>query len=234
MSIYNLVLFLHVATLLFALVVTGILHGSMWLMVRAATVAELRVSARPQQLGALFALFILALIGSGFSLLNLSKTSNKFHFSDPFAWTSVVVLVFLFLNGPLILGRHDKALRKALTGSSNGPVSPELHALTINRTVWFFEFINPFTVLGVVLNMATMVLDGVPQRFDPRLSKHAVAILERGEPALIGVGDFEFDIGLQNGTQQSAGGFDAFWDKTNPAQSDLQQFGSVQARELLP
>ena len=155
MSIYNLVLFLHVATLLFALVVTGILHGSMWLMVRAATVAELRVSARPQQLGVLYAPFILALIGSGFLLLNLSKTSNKFHFSDPFAWTAVVVLVFLFLNGPLILGRHDKVLRKALTGSSNGPVSPELHALTINRTVWFFEFINPFTALGVVLNMAT-------------------------------------------------------------------------------
>jgi hypothetical protein len=155
MSTYDVVLFVHITVLLFAFGLTGVLHGSEWLMARSETVAELRVTARPQKLGPLFALVILALLGSGFSLLQKNKAVDKLDFSDPFVWTAVIVLVLLFLDGPLILGRHEKALRTALAATPNGPVTPELRAMTLDRTVWFVAYINTFTVLGVVLNMAT-------------------------------------------------------------------------------
>ena len=155
MKAFDVILFVHIAVLLLAMALTGLMLGSVWLAARAATVAELRMTARPQRLGPLYALAILALLGTGFSLLNMSKAPDKFDFGDPFVWTSAVVLLFLFLNGSLILGRHESALRKALAVTPIGPVTPELRAMTIDPSLWFIEYINTFTVFGVVLNMAT-------------------------------------------------------------------------------
>ncbi len=155
MSAYDVVLFCHVAVLLIAFGLSGMLHGSEWLMARASTVAELRATARPQKLGPLFAPIIVALLGLGFALIGMSKEPEKFQFSDPFAWTATVVLVLLFLDGPLILGRHATAMRKALAAAPDGPVTPELRAMTLDRTIWAVATINTFAVLGVVLNMAT-------------------------------------------------------------------------------
>ena len=87
--------------------------------------AELRATARPQKLGPLFAPIIVALLGLGFALIGMSKEPEKFQFSDPFAWTATVVLVLLFLDGPLILGRHATAMRKALAAAPDGPVTPD-------------------------------------------------------------------------------------------------------------
>jgi hypothetical protein len=155
MSAYDVVLFFHVAVLLFAFGLTGVLHGSEWLMARASTVTELRATARAQKLGPLFAPIIVALMGLGFALIGMSKEPAQFDFSDPFAWTATVVLVILFLDGPLILGRHATAMGKALAAAPDGPVTPELRAMTLDRTIWYASHMNTFAVLGVVLNMAT-------------------------------------------------------------------------------
>ena len=124
-------LFCHIAVLLFAFGLSGVLHGSEWLMARASTVAELRSMARPQKLGPLFAPIIVALLAFGFALIGMSKDPDKFEFSDPFAWTATVVLVFLFLDGPLLLGRHATAMGKAIASAPDGPVTPELRAMTL-------------------------------------------------------------------------------------------------------
>ena len=153
MNAYDLMLFTHIAILLFGIVLTGVMHSSVWSAARAATVAELRMVSRPQKLASLFAPTILGLLGSGAALIQMSKEPDKFNFGQPFAWTAIVVLVFLFLNGPLILGRHEMALRKALAATTNGPLTTELRSMTIDPTVWFFEYINTAIVFGVVLNM---------------------------------------------------------------------------------
>ena len=153
MNAYDLMLFTHIAILLLGIVLTGVMHSSVWSAARAATVAELRMVSRPQKLASLFAPTILGLLGSGAALIQMSKEPDKFNFGQPFVWTAIVVLVFLFLNGPLILGRHEMALRKALASTANGPLTTELRAMTIDPTVWFFEYINTAIVFGVVLNM---------------------------------------------------------------------------------
>jgi hypothetical protein len=155
MSGYDVVLFGHIAALLLAFSLSGLLHGSEWQMARAGTVAELRAAARPQKLGPLFAPIIIALFGLGMALIGMSKDPDKFEFSDPFAWTATVVLAVLLLDGPLVLGRHAAALGKALAVAPEGPVTPELRAMTLDRTSWSVAHLNSFSVLGVVLNMAT-------------------------------------------------------------------------------
>lgn len=155
MSTYDVVLYVHIAVLLSAFALGGVLHGSEWLMVRSATVGELRVTARPQRLGPLFAPVILALMGSGFWLLHLSRGADGFRFRDPFVWTAAIVLAVLFLDGPLVLGRHETVLRRQLAGAPDGPVTAELRATATNRTAWTVSYANTFTVLGVVLNMTT-------------------------------------------------------------------------------
>lgn len=107
MSAFDMILFVHIAVLLFAIGLTGVMLGSVWLMARAETVAELRVTARPAKLSPLFAPAIIALLGSGFSLLNMSKAADKFIFGDPFVWTSAVVLLFLLLNVPPWAQHHN-------------------------------------------------------------------------------------------------------------------------------
>ena len=153
MNAYDLMLFTHIAILLFGIVLTGVMYSSVWSAARAATVAELRMVSRPQKLASLFAPTILGLLGSGAALIQMSKEPDKFNFGQPFAWTAIVVLVFLFLNGPLILGRHEMVLRRALAATTNGPLTTELRSMTIDPTVWFFEYINTAIVFGVVLNM---------------------------------------------------------------------------------
>jgi hypothetical protein len=156
MSTFDVVLFCHIAVVLSAFALAGVLHGSEWLMGRAKTVAELKVVSRPQKLGPLFAVILIALVGLGFTLLHLSKdTDHQLKFSDPFAWTALVVAVLLFLDGPLVLGRHANELAKALETAPDGPVTPELRAMTLSKTFWYTAHLNTFAVVGVVLNMAT-------------------------------------------------------------------------------
>jgi hypothetical protein len=42
-----------------------------------------------------------------------------------------------------------------LTTTPDGPVTTQVHAMTVDRTVWFVGYMNTFAVFGVVLNMAT-------------------------------------------------------------------------------
>jgi hypothetical protein len=91
----------------------------------------------------------------GFALIGMSKDPDKFEFSDPFAWTATVVLAILLLDGPLVMGRHAAAMGKALAVAPDGPVTPELRGMTLDRMSWSVGHMNSFIVLGVVLNMAT-------------------------------------------------------------------------------
>lgn len=54
-----------------------------------------------------------------------------------------------------LLSVNFLSARSGTSSHKNGVVTPELQAMTINRTVWFLEFVNPLAVIGVVLNMAT-------------------------------------------------------------------------------
>jgi hypothetical protein len=154
MSAFSFVLFLHITIVISAFVLAGAMHVCEILMRRAQTVAEVRVLARVGKAGPFFAVFVILLIGSGMSLVSLSKHADKFRVADPFAWTALVALAVLFVTGPAIMAPHHRRLTAAINSAAEGPASADLRALALNRTVVTVGFLNTFLALGVVFNMA--------------------------------------------------------------------------------
>ena len=91
MELYDVVLFAHIAVLLFAFTLTGAIHVSQWLTVRASTVQEMRVLAKPQRWGFLFAPVVALMLGLGGWLVKLSHDrTEEFSVSNGWAWTASV------------------------------------------------------------------------------------------------------------------------------------------------
>ena len=156
MSLYDVVLFLHLLVLLAAFLLSGALHAAEYQSAGAASVQELRFVTRVNRLAPGFGVVVLLLLALGMWLVELSKDRNDvFDLGDGFVWTAMVVLVVLFLDGPLVLARRDKALQGALEGAGDGPVPAPVRDLAVHPGTWRITHLNTGMVLGVVLNMAT-------------------------------------------------------------------------------
>src|SRR5947207_15880425 len=112
--LFDFVLSLHIAVVLFAFALAGAIHAAEIMMRSAGSVAEMRNLVKPGKFGPAFGGVVLLLFGFGSWLIHLSPSEDKFHFKDPFIWTAIVVLAILFITGPLILGQHHSKLDKAV------------------------------------------------------------------------------------------------------------------------
>jgi hypothetical protein len=153
MTLYNVVLFVHIFVLLAAIALAGSIHGCEVLMRRAQSVAQMRVLALPGRLGPAFAVLVLLLVGFGSWLTALSKDPDKFTMSDPFIWTALVGAALLILSGPIIHAPHGKHLRTALDAAAEGPVSPELRAIALARPGVTTGWWNTCLAIGIAFNM---------------------------------------------------------------------------------
>ena len=155
MHSFDVVLFFHIAVVLAAFFLAGALHGSEYLSAKATTPGELRRVTRPQKLGPLFAPLLIALLGLGMELIHLSKkTGDDFKFGDGFIVVGIVMVAVLFLDGPLVMGRHFSKFDKALDAAGDGPIPAEVRDLATDPVVWAVGHANTLGVVGVVLNMA--------------------------------------------------------------------------------
>ena len=175
MELYDVVLFAHIAVLLFAFTLTGAIHVSQWLTVRASTVQEMRVLAKPQRWGFLFAPVVAGMLGLGGWLVKLSHDrSEHFSVSDGWAWTAAVVLLLAFGLGIGLEGPHADHLNKVLAETPDGPVTPELRALAATPLPWLAGHAIPFMILAVAANMVNK-------------PGTAVAVLDIAVGAVVGV-----------------------------------------------
>jgi hypothetical protein len=155
MELYTVVLAAHIIVVLFAFTLAGAIQTSQWRVLRASTVQEMRILARPMAWGVGFAPVIALLLLLGGWMVQLSDDRDaKFSFSDGWVWTAAVVLVIAFVVGIGLEGPHSEKLIKALDAAPDGPATPELKALAGNRTFWIMSHVVPFAILGVVANMA--------------------------------------------------------------------------------
>lgn len=151
MTLFSVVLFLHISVVLFAISLAAILHVSEWQASRASTVAELRVLTRPNKYGILFAPAVVLLLLLGLWLVHLKK--SEFSVGDGWAWTAIVALVILFAGGPAVMAKHAKALDTLVAATPDGPVTAELRALVMHRPAWVAGNGMTGLALGVVFNM---------------------------------------------------------------------------------
>lgn len=154
MKLYDVVKFAHIAVLLAAIALAGILHATHWLMPRAKTVAELRVLARPQKWGVGFAPIIVLLLGLGAWLVHLSDDrAATYTYSDGWVWTAIVALAILFAGGVGVEGPHAEALNKAVDATPDGPITPELRAEVAKPLSWVLSHAMTFLAVSVACNM---------------------------------------------------------------------------------
>ncbi len=151
MTGYDVVLALHVLTLMAALLLAGLVHGAEYLSATGTTVTEVRRASRPLRLGPLFAVLTALLLVLGMALLGMSK--DLYGFGDPFVWTALLAIAYLLLAGPLVLGPHEARLRAAAEQAPDGPVPADLRALLVLPRPWRVSYANSFTAIAVVLNM---------------------------------------------------------------------------------
>ena len=156
MHLYDVVLFLHILTLLAAIGLATTLHHAEWSTRKATTVGELRTVTAVYRRGNLFPIVIILLFGEGAWLLHLSKKNGEtFHFKDAWVWTAIVALVILMVTGGAILGRAASKFGKLLAATPDGPIPPEVRAATFNSSTWATSHMNTFLAIAVVFNMVT-------------------------------------------------------------------------------
>jgi hypothetical protein len=153
MSSYDVVLALHIMSVLAAFFLSGGLHVCEYLMKGATTMAEVRRLARPAKFAPLFAPIVIAIFGLGLTMLHMDEGS-AFKASDGWVWTAMVVLAVLLLDGPLILGRHASQLDKLVEATPDGPVPDNVRAQMTAPMPWAVSHANTFAALSVILNMA--------------------------------------------------------------------------------
>lgn len=159
MQLHDVVLFLHILTLLVAIGLGSTLHHAEWSTRKAGTVAELRTITGVYKHGRLFPFLLILLLAEGMWLLQLSKSSSV---SDPWVWTAVVAVAILMVSGGAVLGPHSAKYAKLLAATPDGPITPELRAATFAPSTWGVSHMNTALAVAVVFNMVTKPSDALP------------------------------------------------------------------------
>lgn len=154
MSTYDVLLALHITCVLGAFFLSGGLHVSEYLMKGAGTVAEVRRLTRTGKFAPLFAPLVIGIFGFGVAMLRQDE-GKGWSMSDGWITTAMVVLLVLFLDGPLVLARYGKKLETLVAATPDGPVTDELRAAVREPVPWVVSHANTFAALSVILIMTS-------------------------------------------------------------------------------
>jgi hypothetical protein len=146
---YRVVLFLHLVAL--AVLVGAITFvGVSYMRLRAARSLEQATpwTTLADRTTILFPVAILGLFASGAYL-----TSDQWSWSTPWIDVSIVALVLVAVQGPLVAGRTTSQLARAVREHAPGPLGEDVRSLARAPALWFVVCGNPAIVLAIVWNM---------------------------------------------------------------------------------
>lgn len=194
MSIYTVVLFVHISALLVAIATSALIHFAESHMLSARTIGELRQwSMVITRLAKVFPLALLTLVASGAYMV-----SSAWAWDTGWIDAALVGVVLLFAGG-VFLDNRGKALGRTLSGDPRDPVSAaSMHLLRnpITRSVSYattalstgivFVMVNKPPLIGAILTLVIGVTIGViaaiprwrGERVSPPVSPPAAPLLE--------------------------------------------------------
>ena len=155
-SLFGVVLFLHIAVAIVAFAIAGVLHTSLQVMGRARQVADIRTWGRvAHRLEPLFPILALFLLGLGAWLVHLGEhTDDRFRYTDGWVLTAIITLVVVEAIGGAQLAPRGKKLTEMIAEAPDGPVSEEVHRAATDPVFWHLAHLTTFGFLGVVFLMA--------------------------------------------------------------------------------
>ena len=156
-TLFGVVLFLHITVAIVAFVMAGMFHVGMPSLARARTVADMRPwGAILHRLEPLFPIFALLLLGLGVWLVHLgSKTADQFSFKDGWIITAITTLVVIEAIAGALLAPTAKRLMTLVAEAPDGVPSDEISQLVKSPKIWIPGHMATFGFLGVVFLMAT-------------------------------------------------------------------------------
>jgi hypothetical protein len=146
---YRVVLYIHLLALFVGVGAAGALLLCLIRLRAAQTLADaLPWGVAAGQIEKAFPIAVIGLFGSGAYM-----TSDVWTWSTGWIEVSIVGLVVLALQGPLVGGRAGHALKAALQENGPGPLGERARRLARSPGMWMTELANLGLVFGIVWNM---------------------------------------------------------------------------------
>ena len=149
MDTYHVVLYLHFLSLLLGVGAAGVIGVCLFRLRAAQTLADaVPFGTIAGQTERVFPVVIVGLFATGAYM-----TSDVWTWSTPWIKVSIVGLVIVALQGPLLAGRRAHLLKQALKANGPGTLGEPARKMTRDPILWIVTFANPAIVLGIVWNM---------------------------------------------------------------------------------
>ena len=149
MDTYHVVLYLHFLSLFIGLGAASILMACLFRLRASQTLADAAPwGMMAGKIGRAFPVAVLGLFATGAYM-----TSDIWSWSTGWIDVSIVGLVIVAVQGPLIAERTGHKLGAALMANGPGPLGDEARRMTRHPGLWVVEFTNVALVLGIVWNM---------------------------------------------------------------------------------
>ena len=154
MSLYEVVLSLHILAALFGFGVAGVAHSTMFRLRGAHDMTAVRGHlAVLDKVGPFFGIAAALLIIFGAYLIQIAPSEDHIGWGDGWVLTGLVSLVVVEAVGGAVIGRGVKAIIGKLEGVPDGPVTAETRAVLADRTVWMASHATTAVIASVVFVM---------------------------------------------------------------------------------
>jgi hypothetical protein len=153
-SLYDVVLSLHILAAIFGFGVAAVAHTTMFRLRNASTMQQVR-NQLPilDKVGPLFPIAAVLLFAFGAWLIHLSPSDEKFHWSDGWVITAIVTLVVVEGVGGAVIGRGAKALSGKIESVPDGAVDPSTRVLLADKGIWIGSHFTTAAIASVVFVM---------------------------------------------------------------------------------
>ena len=149
MNTYHVVLYLHFLSLFLGVGAAGVIGVCLFRLSAAQTLADAAPFATlADQTERVFPVAVIGLFATGAYM-----TSDVWTWSTPWIKVSIVGLVLVALQGPLLAGRRAHALKRALRENGPGQLGERARRMTRDPILWIVTFANPAIVFAIVWNM---------------------------------------------------------------------------------
>jgi NADH:ubiquinone oxidoreductase subunit 3 (subunit A) len=149
MDTYHVVLYLHFLSLFLGVGGAAVIGVCLFRLRAAQTLADAApFGMLAGQTERVFPVAILGLFATGAYM-----TSDVWTWSTSWIEVSMVGLVLVALQGPLLAGRRAHALKQALMENGPGPLGERARRLTRDPILWIVTFVNPAIVFAIAWNM---------------------------------------------------------------------------------
>jgi hypothetical protein len=155
-SLYEVVLSLHILALAFGFAVAGVAHSTLFRVRAASDMQQVRERLNVlDKVGPFFGIAALLLIIFGAYLIQIRPSDRKGEIGWDQGWilTALISLVVVEAVGGLVIGRGVKAIIGKLEGVADGPVTAQTRALIADKPVWLASHATTATIASIIFIM---------------------------------------------------------------------------------